>query len=89
MSAKITTVRGEDLTQVMIDDYSPHLSDPDAFAESVRKDEKRYGCHVTRIECIPFPDGKPGIMEKRYYFEEESECPDWELNALVVGVESL
>lgn len=89
MSGEITVVRGGDLTQVIIDGYTPHLKDPVAFIESVRRDEKRCGCHVTRIECIPFPGDRPGILEKRYYFEEEPECPDWELNALVVGVDSL
>lgn len=89
MTKTIRTIRGDNLTQVMLDDFAPHLKDFESFRESVRQAEREYGCPVTRIEWIPFADGRPGIMEKRYFHEDDAICPDWELNAVIVGVDSL
>lgn len=89
MTKTIRTIRGDNLTQVMLDDFAPHLKDFESFRESVRRAEREYGCPVTRIEWIPFADGRPGIMEKRYFHEDDAICPDWELNAVIVGVDSL
>lgn len=79
-----------DLTQQMIDDFCKYIKPEyvDLFISSVREDEKRYGRSVTRIEDIPYPSGKPGIMEKHYYFDNEDE-PSRVLDSLQVGVDSL
>lgn len=89
MSGAIRTIRGDDLTKVMLDDFAPYLEDFEGFRESVRRAEMEYGCPVTRIEWVPFADGRQGIMEKRYFHEDDAVCPDWELNAAIVGVDSL
>ena len=80
---------GENLTQILIDDFAPFVWDKDGFADYVHKSEAEYGSHITKIVAYPFPNGKPGIMEKHYFFESDTECPDWELNAITSGVESL
>lgn len=92
----IRTIRGKNLTQIMLDDfapYLPYLRDYENFRDLVRRTEKEYGCPVTRIEWLSFGDGRPGIMEKRYFHEADpedvSDCLDWELNAVIVDVDSL
>lgn len=91
MSARLepTVMRGADLTAQMLKDFKPFVKDFTAFERVVRDTEKEMGSPVIIIESYPFPDGRPGVMEKRYYFEEDTSCPDWEINAIVSGVDSL
>ena len=80
--------RGADLTDQLLADFKPFVKDFAAFEELVRDHERDMDSPVVVIESYPFPD-RPGIMEKRYYFEEDMNCPDWELNAITAGVDSL
>ncbi len=81
--------RGADLTDQMLADFKPFVKDFAAFEKIVRECERDMGSPVIIIESYPFPDGRPGIMEKRYYFDEDTSCPDWEINAITSGVDSL
>ncbi len=78
------------LTQQLIEDFRPYVK-PEymgSFIRGVHEDERLFGGPVTRIEEVPFPNGKPGIMEKRYYFGDE-EYPATVLDSIRCGVDSL
>jgi len=85
----IVTIRGEDLTEQMLEDYRPFVKDFEAYRAMIKREQERWGGKIVKIEHIPFPDGRPGIAEKRYYCEEGTDVPDRALYAIPQHVDSL
>lgn len=83
----------KELTEQMFNDYKPYVKDFALFKQDVLAMAAEYGTDgVQRIDEVPFPDGRPGIMEKHYFLFYDPEFPDyWDftLNAVVCGVDSL
>lgn len=75
----------EDLTQHMLNDFRPYARRFEDFERIVKKNVKRYGGGVQRIEIKHFPN-RPGIMEKRYFFPcDGPDDPLYVLNAYACG----
>lgn len=83
-----TIKRGKNLNQELFDDFRPFVKDPESFERMIKRTEEIMEGPCTRIDSFPFRDGRPGIMEKHYYFGEE-DSPILELNAVAANVESL
>ena len=83
-----TIRRGENLNQELLNDFRPFMKDLESFERMVKWLEEIMESPCTRIDSFPFHDGRPGIMEKHYYFGEEDSYM-LELNAIAANVESL
>lgn len=72
-------------TMSMIDDFRRYVKDPEAFAVRAIEAAEEYG-DIIRVEETR--DASGSVIERRYY-TDDSDVPDYELNAIRVGVESL